>query len=58
LYLNPKLFRSLRHTQLFDPSSVLPAAARIEALGFKAASRDVLTVEGILAWAAPHTSVP
>jgi len=58
LYLNPKLFRSLHHMQLFDPSGVLPAAARIDALGFKAASRDALTVEGVLTWAAPHTSVP
>ena len=55
LYINPRLLRSLRHIRLFDPTGALPPEARIEALGFKAANRDELSVEGVLAWRVPHS---
>lgn len=50
LYINPRLLRSLRNTLLFDPFGTLPDGASIEALGFKAAARDELSVEGVVAW--------
>lgn len=55
-FLNPRLFRALRHSRLFDPSGVLPVGARIEALGFKAASHEALIVEGGLVFTTPSSA--
>ncbi len=47
-YLNRKVFKPLRHTLLFNPSTMLPSTARIDSLTFKAASPDALAIAGDL----------
>jgi hypothetical protein len=46
LYLNRKVFKSMRRTRLFDPFTMLPPQARIDALAVKAASADAIVIEG------------
>ena len=47
-YLNRKVFKPLRHTLLFNPSTMLPSIAHIDSLAFKAASQDALVIAGNL----------
>ncbi len=47
-YLNRKVFKPLRHTLLFNPSTMLPSTAHIDSLAFKAASPDALVIAGDL----------
>lgn len=49
-FLNPRLFRPLRHTCLFDPATMLPPGMRVEALSFRSADTDALVIAGEIAY--------
>lgn len=55
-FLNRKLFRPLRHTRLFDPSTMLPAEAHVDDLRFQSATSDALVIAGDLTFSALESS--
>jgi hypothetical protein len=50
-YLNPKVFKPLRHMRLFDASTLLPPEARVESFALKSVSPDTLVLIGAMTFA-------